>query len=387
MVKKRLRGAMVGGGIGSLIGSVHHTAIVMDGAAEVVAGVFSRDATRNSDSGAAMGIPPERCYPSVEKLLAAEKDLDWVSVMTPNNVHHAQIAALVDAGIPVVADKPLTADLDEAIDLVRRVRRGGRTFAVTHAYTGYPMVRQARDIVASGELGRVYKVVVEYMQGWLSAFHPVSDRNDMPWRTKKAISGIACTTADIGTHAENLCRFVTGLSIKRLSARTHTFLPANELDDDMTVLAELDGGVQAVFLASQVATGERNALTIRVYGEDAGIEWRQEHPNQLIMKRRDLSHTIFDSGVAILPDGDGYRFRLPPGHPEGLIEAFANLYADTFDHIRHGGSGNDISGVPGIADGLAGMVFTDLVVRSNKQHGAWMDWPADWSSPVSSAVQ
>ncbi|MFW5694774.1 MAG: Gfo/Idh/MocA family protein [Alkalispirochaeta sp.] len=372
---RRLRGAMIGGGLGSLIGSVHRTALAMDGSADVVAGVFSRDPHRNRESGAAMGVEPDRCYDSVSALIAAEPDLDWVSVMTPNNVHFEQLSALVRAGVHVVADKPLTANRAEAQELAQLVRESPYVFVVTHAYTGYPMVRQARDLVAGGELGRVYKVVVEYFQGWLSDFHDVSDRTQMPWRTQREISGIACTTADIGTHAENLARFVIGKSIQRLSARTHTFLPANQLDDDMTVFAEYEDDIQGILLASQVSTGERNALTIRVYGEDAGLEWRQEHPNQLTIKRRDMSHVVYDSGAAIRSENPAYHFRLPPGHPEGLIEAFANLYRDAFDHIRSGASGPDVAGVPGIEDGLAGMVFTDLVVRSSAEGGAWMEWP------------
>lgn len=375
MTTRKLRGAMIGGGLGSLIGSVHRTALAMDGSAELVAGVFSRDPQRNRDSGAAMGVEPARCYGSVAELIAQEPDLDWVSVMTPNNVHFEQLSALVRAGFHVIADKPLTATLSEAEELARMVRDAHQVFVVTHAYTGYPMVRQARDLVAAGELGRVYKVVVEYFQGWLSDFHAVSDETQMPWRTQRAVSGIACTTADIGTHAENLARFITGKSIQRLSARTHTFLPANQLDDDMTVLAEYGDGVQGVLLASQISTGERNALTIRIYGEEAGLEWCQEHPNQLTIKRRDMSHVVYDSGVPIRSDNPNYHFRLPPGHPEGLIEAFANVYQDAFDHIRSGRSGPDVPGVPGIGDGLAGMIFTDLVVSSNADGGAWVEWP------------
>jgi predicted dehydrogenase len=347
----------------------------MDGSVELVAGVFSRDPQRNRDSGAAMGVDPDRCYGSVADLVAGEPDLDWVSVMTPNNVHFEQLSALVRAGFHVISDKPLTATLPEAQELAGLVRDSRKAFVVTHAYTGYPMVRQARDLIAAGELGRVYKVVVEYFQGWLSNFHGVSDETEMPWRTRRDVSGIACTTADIGTHAENLARFITGKSIRRLSARTHSFLPANQLDDDMTVTAEYDDDIQGVLLASQVATGERNALTIRVYGEEAGLEWRQEHPNQLTIKKRDMSHVVYDSGVAIRGDNPSYRFRLPPGHPEGLIEAFANLYGDAFDHIRSGRPGPDVPGVPGIGDGVAGMVFSDLVVRSAFDGGTWLDWP------------
>ncbi len=375
MSVRKLRGAMIGGGIGSLIGSVHRTAIAMDGSAEIVAGVFSRDPQRNRDSGAAIGVPPERCYESVAELLEAEPDLDWVSIMTPNNVHFEQISAVVRAGLHVVADKPLTATLSEARDLAQLVRATSKVFAVTHAYTGYPMVRQARDLIAAGELGRVYKVVVEYFQGWLSNFHEVSSQSEMPWRTQRTISGISCTTGDIGTHAENLARYVIGKKIQRLSAHTRTFLSANELDDDMTVLAEYEDDVQGILLASQVSTGERNALTIRVYGDQAGLEWRQEHPNQLTIKKRDMSHVVYDSGAAIRAESSAYHFRLPPGHPEGLIEAFANVYQDTFDHIRSGAVGPGVSGVPGIEDGVAGMTFADLVVRSSSAGGAWLEWP------------
>ncbi len=376
MTGRRLRGAVIGGGIGSLIGSVHTTAIAMDGNTEIVAGVFSRDARRNEESGALHGVPAERCYASVEELLA-QTELDWVSVMTPNNAHYEQIVPFVNAGIPVVADKPLTATVEEALKLAELVHRGKRPFAVTHAYTGYPMVRQARDLVAEGKLGRVYKVVVEYLQGWLSAYHGVTDRSQMPWRTQRAVSGIACTTADIGTHAENLSRYITGRSIRRLSARTRTYLEANELDDDMTVMAELEGGVDAVFLASQVATGERNALKIRIYGEKASLEWRQEQPNQLTIRNRDLSQVVYDSGMTVASGASNYRFRLPPGHPEGLIEAFANIYADTFESIRKGVRETDVPNVPGIADGVTGMIFSDLVIRSGVEGGTWLDWPSD----------
>ena len=377
MSMRKLRGAMIGGGIGSLIGSVHRTAITMDGSAEIVAGVFSRDPQRNRESGAAIGVPPERCYESVAALIAGEPDLDWVSVMTPNNVHFEQLSAVVRAGLHVVADKPLTATLEEAQDLAQLVRATRQAFVVTHAYTGYPMVRQARDLIAAGELGRVYKVVVEYFQGWLSNFHEVSNQAEMPWRTQRKISGIACTTGDIGTHAENLARYMTGKRIRKLSAHTHTFLPANELDDDMTVLAEYEDNVHGILLASQVSTGERNALTIRVYGDQAGLEWRQEHPNQLTIKKRDMSHVVYDSGAAIRAESPAYHFRLPPGHPEGLIEAFANLYRDAFQHIRSGVAGPDVPGVPGIDDGVAGMTFTDLVVRSSSAGGTWVEWPQE----------
>ena len=375
MARKKLRGAFVGGGVGSLIGPVHHTAILMDGAATLVAGVFSRDQEKNRASGEYYGVDRYRCYPSVEELVAKERDLDWVSVMSPNNAHRAQIETLVGAGIPVISDKPLTTTLEDARALAEVIHAGNRTFALTHAYTGYPMVRQARDVVASGRLGRVYKVIVDYLQGWLSDFHEVPAGPKMPWRTRRESSGIACTTADIGTHADNLARYVTGFGIRRLAARTNTFLPGNELDDDLTVQVEYAGGAHGVYNASQVATGERNSLSIRVYGDRAGLEWRQEHPNQLVIKERDLSHVVYDSGRSIGSDRDNYRFRLPPGHPEGLIEAFANVYADSLDRIRSGSPGTDVPGVPGIEDGLRGMVFTDLVVRSSASDSSWIEWP------------
>jgi len=372
---------MVGGGLGSLIGPVHHTAIMMDGGAEVVAGVFSRDPEKNRASGEAIGVAAEHCYASVEQLLAGEQELDWISVMTPNDAHREQIAAIVRAGIHIVSDKPLTRTLEEALELETLIRDEGAqrrpVFALTHAYTGYPMVRQARDIVASGRLGRVYKVVVEYLQGWLSNYHEESPGPGMPWRTTRAVSGISCTTADIGTHGENLARYITGLRIARLSARTSSFLKANELDDDVTVLVDYEGGAQGVILASQVATGERNALSIRVYGELAGLEWQQEHPNQLTIKERDLTHLGYDSGV-VAPGASAvpgaYPFRLPPGHPEGLIEAFANVYAGSFRAIREGADGPDVPEVPGIGDGVTGMRFTDLVIRSSSAGGTWLDW-------------
>ena len=381
---------MVGGGPGAFIGDVHRRAARLDGGVELVAGAFASDGRRSREKGRELLLDPARVYGSLDELIERERTLpagervDFVSVVTPNHLHFPMAAALLEAGFHVVCDKPMTFDAAEARRLKGVVERSGRVFAVTHNYTGYPMVKLARDLVRQGELGRVRKVVVEYAQGWLATPLERTGVKQADWRTDPARSGAAGCIGDIGTHAENLAEYVTGRRITELAADLTTFVDGRRLDDDGNVLVRFEGGARGVLFASQVAVGEENGLALRVYGERRGLRWRQETPNTLQVTALDGPEETWSRGhayVAGTSPAAARATRLPAGHPEAFCEAFANLYANVCDTIRARIRGVEPDPLaldfPTVDDGLRGMLFIEAVVASAGSREKWTRVPRE----------
>ncbi len=381
---RKLRYGRVGGGRGAFIGAVHRIAIQMDGQAELVAGAFSSDAKRSRASGADLFLDPARVYGSYAEMAAAEAArpaadrLDFVVIVTPNHQHFPPAKLFLEKGFNVVCDKPVTFDLKEARALQKIVAKTGRIFALTHNYTGNVMVKQARELVRTGKLGKIRKVVVEYPQGWLSTALEKTEQKQAAWRTDPKRSGAAGAMGDIGTHAENLARYITGLEIESLCADLTSFVPGRRLDDDGNVLLRFKGGAKGILHASQISVGEENNLNIRVYGEKAGLEWKQEHPNQLVVKHPDKPAEIWGRGNGYIAPAAARFTRTPAGHPEGYLEAFGNIYAAVCRAIRADVSGKkrpkDLD-YPTIADGVEGMAFIETVVKSAKLGAKWVKFP------------
>ncbi len=376
---RRLRLGMVGGGPGGFIGAVHRIAARLDDRFELVAAALSSDPARGRAAALDLHIAPERAYGSFTEMASAEakrKDrIDAVAIVTPNHLHYAPAKAFLEAGIHVICDKPLTTTLEDAEDLARTVRRTGLLFAVTHNYTGYPLVRQARQMVAEGALGPIRVVQVEYAQDWLATPLEKTGQKQAAWRTDPAQSGPAGSLGDIGTHAYNLASFVTGLNCRELAAELHTFVPGRRLDDNVQIMLRFAEGARGLLWASQVATGNQNNLRLRVYGEKAGIEWRQENPNCLWFAALGKTPTlIYRAGPGATPVA-AHASRVPAGHPEGYLEAFAQLYADMAEQIsarledRPPASSSLL--VPTVDDGVAGMRFISAVIESSKRNSAW----------------
>ena len=379
--RRRLRLGIVGGGRGAFIGAVHALAARMDNRFELVAGCLSSDPERSRQSAADWLIPKERAYGTYLEMAAAESSrpdgIEAVAVTTPNDTHHVICCAFLERGIDVICDKPLTTRLDDALDLVRRVRRSGLVFAVTHTFSGYPMVRQARAMVAAGELGPLRLIHVEYLQDWLAAPLEAGGNKQAAWRTDPQRSGPGGCVADIGTHAFHLARFITGVEARALSAQLHTFVPGRRLDDNAHVLLRFAGGVQATLIASQVAPGNECGLRIRVYGEKAGLAWDQEHPNQLKLTPLGESARTLSRGEPGLMPSSQRVTRVPRGHPEGYLEAFANIYTEVAVAIE---ARRDCRAVepellqyPTVEDGAAGVKFIEAAVGSSRRGGAWTD--------------
>ena len=384
-MNRKLRFGMIGGGRGAFIGSVHRIAALMDGQAELVAGAFSSDPARSRASGADLFLDPRRVYGSYQEMAAAEaarpadRRLDFIVIVTPNHQHFPPAKLFLESGFNVVCDKPVTFSLAEARKLKAIVARSGKVFALTHNYPGNSMVKQARALVRSGRLGRIRKVVVEYPQGWLASRLEASGQKQAAWRTDPKRSGAAGSMGDIGTHAENLARYITGLRITELCADLTAFVPGRRLDDDGNILLRFEKGAKGVLMASQVCIGEENAFNIRVYGDKASLEWHQEYPGDLIVKYPDRPRELWRHGNGYL-DPHAARFtRVPPGHPEGYLEAFANLYREAFSAIaaevegRQRPIGLDF---PTIDDGIEGMIFIETVVKSAKRGARWVKFPA-----------
>ncbi|HMD60769.1 MAG TPA: Gfo/Idh/MocA family oxidoreductase [Opitutaceae bacterium] len=380
-MRRRLRFGMVGGGRGALIGPVHRIAATMDGRAELVAGAFSSDPVRSRASGADLFLDPARVYGSyremarAESAMPAELRLDFVVIVTPNNQHYAPARLFLESGFNVVCDKPVTFDLAQAIKLKETARRMAKVFVLTHNYTGNAMVKQAREFVRSKSLGTIRKVVVEYPQGWLSEAIERTGMKQASWRTDPRRSGAAGCMADIGTHAENLARYITGLEIEELCADLSTFVRGRKLDDDGNVLVRYKGGAKGVLHASQVCGGDENNLNIRVYGSRASLEWHQEHPNELVLKFPDQPRQVWRRGNSYV-GSEAKRFtRVPFGHPEGYLEAFANIYREAFRAISAEVEGRPIPrklDFPTIEDGIVGMAFIDAVVKSSRLGARWV---------------
>jgi len=374
---------MIGGGKGAFIGAVHRRAAAMDNQIELVCGAFSADPAKSRESGEELYLPPDRVYGSFEEMIRGERSLpadrrmDFVSIVTPNHLHFSAAKTALENGFPVMCDKPLAFDLREAHDLEALVSRTGLLFGLTHAYTGYPMVKEARQIVAAGRLGRIRKIVVEYPDGWLSK--DIDSRNKQAtWRTDPARAGSSACMGDIGTHAENLAEYVTGLKILEVCADLTTFVEGRRLDDDGNVLLHMEGGARGVLYASTISAGEANALAIRVYGEEAGLAWKQVEPNRLTITRSDGPWEILTPGTgqAYLSQQTQRNTRLPAGHPEGYLEAFANLYRNFAMALRCRLEGREpdpaFLDFPTVEDGVRGMAFIETVVESARSDRKWV---------------
>ena len=382
---RKIRYGMVGGGRGAFIGAVHRIAAAMDGQYELVCGAFSSEPERSRASGADLYLSPDRCYGDFQEMIAAESTLpedqrmELVSIVTPNHMHGPVIKAAIAAGFHVICDKPLCLSVDEAIALKKQVDASDRIFALTHNYTGYPMVKQARDLVRDGSIGAVRKVVVEYPQGWLSTRLETTGQKQSGWRTDPKRAGASCCMGDIGSHAENLAEYITGLRITELCADLTTFVAGRELEDDGNVLIRLQNGAKGVLHASQISVGEENGLNIRVYGENGGFRWLQMEPNTLNVLWGDRPAERWRCNQAYTSAAAQYAARIPPGHPEGYLEAFANLYRNVATCIQSRLAGikapAEAQDFPTIADGLRGMQFLATVLESAQSDAKWTPFP------------
>jgi predicted dehydrogenase len=378
-VPRRLRLGMVGGGRGAFIGAVHRIAARLDDRYTLVAGALSRDPANAIASAADLFIAPDRAYADFRTMATTEAarpdGIDAVAIVTPNSSHHAIARAFLDAGIHVICDKPLTTTLDDARDLVAAVRASGRIFALTHNYTGYPMVRQARAMVEAGELGAIRVVQVEYPQDWLSTPLEATGQKQAAWRTDPALAGAAGSLGDLGTHAHNLAEFVTGLRVEQVAADLTSFVPGRRVDDHAQLMLRFTGGARGLLWSSQVCPGNENALRLRVYGETAGLEWAQEHPNQLRFAPLGEPPRTLARGVGALSPAATHATRIPSGHPEGYLEAFAQLYRDTAEQItaRLQNRAPDPASllVPTVEDGARGVAFLQAAIDSSSRGGAW----------------
>ncbi|WP_050061669.1 Gfo/Idh/MocA family protein [Silvibacterium bohemicum] len=369
---------MAGGGPGSFIGPVHRMAAELDGNIELVAGAFSQDAGKSKAAAQTYGIDEARAYANYEEMIAAETKradgIDFVAIVTPNHLHLPIARAAMEAGLHVMSDKPATANFQEALDLKNIVERTNRLYALTFTYTGYPLVREAREICRRGELGAIRKVMVEYLQGWLTQPLEKMGQKQAEWRSDPAKSGIGGCIGDIGVHAFNLLEYVTGQPVKKLSATLRTMVAGRALDDDCSAMLVFENGAPGILAASQIAVGERNGLRLRVYGEKGSLEWYQEDPNRLQLKWLDRPDQTLHAGSAFLSEAARHATRLPLGHPEGFVEAFANIYRD-FSHAifeRQERPDASLSGsVCGIEEGVRSMAFMERAIGSSKADGAW----------------
>jgi predicted dehydrogenase len=382
MQQRKLRMGMVGGGRGAFIGTVHRMAAALDNQIELVCGAFSSDPEKSKASGADWFVPAARVYGSYAEMFAGERELpagermDFVSIVTPNHMHFPVAEAALKAGFNVICDKPMTLNVKEARALVKLVEKTGLLFGLTHNYTGYPLVKEARALARDGKLGKLRKVVVEYPQGWLATRLEASGQKQADWRTDPSRSGAAGCMGDIGTHAENLAEYITGLKITELCADLTTFVPGRKLDDDGSVLLRFDNGARGVLLASQISVGEENGLAIRVYGEKGGLEWHQQEPNTLLVKWLDKPTQILRTGVDFgFSPTTAAATRTPAGHPEGFLEAFGNIYKNYALALRAKLNGKKLKpeqlDFPTVYDGLRGLLFIETVVKSSAGARKW----------------
>ena len=377
----RVRMGMVGGGEGAFIGAIHRMAAALDGEIELVCGAFSSDSDRSRRSGALLNLSPERTYSHYEDMMSAEADLpadqrmEFVAIVTPNHLHFPVAKAALQSGFHVMSDKPATFDLAEALQLRQLVQDTGLLYGLTHTYTGYPLVKEARERIARGELGNIRKVVVEYPQGWLADRQEDQDNKQAAWRLDPARAGISSCMADIGVHAANLAEYVTGLNITEICADLTAFVAGRELDDDGSILLRMERGAKGLLFASQVCVGEENAVSLRVYGEHGGLEWRQQEPNTLWLKWPDRPTEMLRTGGAYLGELAGANTRTPMGHPEGYLEAFANVYMAFAGKVKARESGVEESlrsqDCPGIDEAVRGMSFIELAVASSASDVKW----------------
>jgi len=374
---------MVGGGPGAFIGAVHRIAARLDDRFELVAAALSSNPDRGRAAALDLHIAPDRAYGSFYEMATQETAradrIDAVAIVTPNHIHYPPAKRFLEAGIHVICDKPLTTTLDDAVALARAVHRTGLVFGLTYNYTGYPMVRQAREMTLAGDLGRIRVVQAEYAQDWLTTPVEATGHKQAVWRTDPAQSGPAGSLGDIGTHAYNLVSFVTGLRCEEVAADVSIFVPGRRLDDNVQVLLRFAGGARGMLWASQVATGNENNLSLRVYGEKAGIEWRQEDPNYLRYALYGKPPVRLSRGGPVATTFSKHASRIPAGHPEGFLEAFAQLYTDLAEQItakQLGRAPHPASMlVPTVEDGVAGVQFVIAVLDSYRQNSAWVKVP------------
>ncbi|MGB1656994.1 MAG: Gfo/Idh/MocA family protein [Longimicrobiales bacterium] len=379
-----IRYGMIGGGPGAFIGAVHRMAAALDGDYHLVAGAFSSDPARSRETGEELGLDADRIYGDFREMAimeaAREDGIEAVVIVTPNHLHHPAARAFLESGVHVICDKPMTTTIEDAEELVRLAGERGLVFAVTYNYTGYPMVKEARRRIASGALGSLRKVVVEYSQGWLRTLLEAEGQKQAEWRGDPERAGLSSALGDIGTHAFNLVHYVTGLETHRLFADLGTVVEGRAMEDDAAVLLELEGGVRGVMIVSQIATGERNHLRMRVYGSEGALDWCQEDPNRLRLLDPDGTETVVFRGGETGPDA-ARATRLPGGHPEGFIEAFANIYRGVAAAIRtrKGGEGmvdgGDEEGgldFPAVEDGASGVHFIHRALESSRA-GSWVE--------------
>lgn len=383
-LNRKLRMALVGGGRGSFIGRVHATAAQLDGRAELVAGCLSSNAERAKESAPDYGIAAERAYTSIQELIEREKKLpetervDFISVATPNHTHYEIARAAIEAGFNVVCDKPLTFDLAQAEDLARLVKEKKVVFGVTHNYTGYPLVRQAREMVRSGELGEIQAIRSSYIQGWLRSRLELENQKQASWRTDPKKSGASGCFGDIGTHAFNLGRYIAGILPDEISCTLKIFAPGRQLDDYGHAVIRFENGAIGTVTASQISHGRENDLSVEIDGTKGAIQWRQEEPNHMIVRQNGQPHKIYtrDPNHPLANESQKAACRLPSGHPEAFFEAFANIYTAVFDAILKRATGQPFettdSVYPNVHDGTEGMYFVQQAVESSKQGGAWL---------------
>lgn len=381
---RKLRMGMVGGGPGAFIGEVHRKASRMDGGIELVAGAFDIDPKKSRKMGRELCIDKKRVYADFQTMieketaLPEEERIDFVAVCTPNNWHFPIAKAFLEAGFHVMCEKPMTLTVKEAVALQEIVRKSRKVFGLMHNYTAYPMVKLARDMVKQGDLGKVLKVVVQYPQGWLARAIEKEGQQQASWRTDPKQSGAAGCMGDIGTHAANLAEYISGLAIKEIAADLTSFMKGRKLDDDGNCLLRFNKGAKGLLHASQVSIGQENNLAIWVHGENASLEWHQEHPNYLYVDTMDAPTQIWKRGNGYVGEKSaaaGRATRLPPGHPEAFLEAFANNYCNFADTIRARAKREKASEIitdfPGVKEGVAGMKFIDAVVKSSGKNAAW----------------
>ncbi|MCS3611683.1 Gfo/Idh/MocA family protein [Salinibacter ruber] len=381
-LNRTIRYGMVGGGPGAFIGAVHRSAAALDGEMNLVAGAFSSSPEKSREQGDNLHLDPDRVYDTYEEMADAEAErpdgIDVVSIVTPNFLHHDVARIFIDRGFHVICDKPMTTTLEDAEDLCRRVDEQDVVFCLTYNYAGYPLVKQARALVEQGRLGALRKIVVEYPQGWLNRRLEAEGNKQASWRTDPDKAG-AGALGDIGTHAEHLARYVTGLSLERICADVGTVVEGRPVDDDASILARYEGGVRGLIHVSQISAGEENNLRLRVYGTEAGLDWRQEDPHRLTLLtdiNGEAPQQIYSHGRASLADSVQPFVRTPQGHPEGFIEAFANLYRSAAHAIAAHEAGVEpepwARDFPTVQDGAAGVHFIETALESSEQE-AWVD--------------
>lgn len=376
----KLRMGMVGGGPGAFIGPVHRMAAELDGKMELVAGAFSQTAERSCEAGERFGIDPARAYASYEEMIDAEHKradgIDFVVIATPNHLHLPVAVAALEAGIPVMSDKPATATYDEALKLQAAVANAGLPYGLTHTYAGYAMVREARAICAMAKLGTIRKVAVEYFQGWMSKPIETSGHKQAAWRADPAQNGMGGSIGDIGTHAFHLLEYVTGLQVTQINSVLRRVVPGRRLDDDCNAFVRMNNGAEGTLACSQIAAGELNELRLRVYGENGSLEWKQTDPNRLIVKWLDGPEEIHHAATSYLSGVARAVARVPAGHPEGYIEAFAVLYrefAEVLTARKQGKPDAMPATLPGIVAGVRGMRFIERAIESDRRQ-AWVEF-------------